>query len=428
MQQSPYARAVSTILAEMQEDRETHSSQESGEIHAYPTEDGGVLFTRHELPKDEPRDNVPPKEQKVKESKQPYLSYIISSLLLFSMLFVPSAAASTEAPTVTITLIEKVQPVTLSSTLHVGRVVDPITLSQSKTTPTTGHGHQPATRAVGTLTFYNGLFTSQFIPQGTIFTGSDGIQIATSESVTIPANNPPQDGQATIPAHAVNEGTSGNIAAGDITITINNELLVRNSQFHGGQDERDFKAVTQADINILSTMLKTSLQISMQATLESQVHNGESLQPFPFTPTTTTDHRAGDQALTVAVTVSVTCSGVSYDTKTLHDQATKLLSNQALKHLGAGYTLYGDAQIQVTRATINPTLLSFTATGTWVYEVTSQVQEQIKTQVLGKSKQTALQILTSLPGIKRATIDGIDNTTPIPNNGENIHIIVMYAP
>src|SRR6266568_494403 len=63
----------------------------------------------------------------------------------------------------TVTIIPKSQQVTLSGTLQLGRVLQPITISQSQTVATTGHGHQDTRNATGTVTFFNGLFTQQFI-------------------------------------------------------------------------------------------------------------------------------------------------------------------------------------------------------------------------------------------------------------------------
>ncbi len=62
-------------------------------------------------------------------------------------------------PTATVAIIPMSQTVTLSGTLQLGRVLAPITLSQARTIPTTGKGHQDARQASGTVTFYNGLFT-----------------------------------------------------------------------------------------------------------------------------------------------------------------------------------------------------------------------------------------------------------------------------
>src|SRR6266702_5889667 len=47
-------------------------------------------------------------------------------------------------PITTITIIPKSQTLTLSGTLQLGRVLQPITISQSHTVPTTGRGHQDA--------------------------------------------------------------------------------------------------------------------------------------------------------------------------------------------------------------------------------------------------------------------------------------------
>jgi hypothetical protein len=105
-----------------------------------------------------------------------------------------------------VTIIPKSQTVTLTGSLQLGRVLQPLTISQSQTTPTTGKGHQDAKQAQGAITFYNGQFSSQTISQGTIFTGSSGVQIITDQEAVVPATNPPIFGQVTISAHAINPG------------------------------------------------------------------------------------------------------------------------------------------------------------------------------------------------------------------------------
>ena len=52
-------------------------------------------------------------------------------------------------PIATVIIIPKSQTVTLHATLQQGRVLNPITISQSETTPTTGKGHQDAKQAKG---------------------------------------------------------------------------------------------------------------------------------------------------------------------------------------------------------------------------------------------------------------------------------------
>src|SRR5438034_963382 len=52
-------------------------------------------------------------------------------------------------PIATVTIIPKSQTVSLTGTVQLGRLLNPITLSQSQTVPTTGKGHQEARSATG---------------------------------------------------------------------------------------------------------------------------------------------------------------------------------------------------------------------------------------------------------------------------------------
>src|SRR5947199_6353486 len=73
-------------------------------------------------------------------------------------------------PIATVTIIPKSQQVTLNGTLQLGRVLQPLTISQSQITVTTGKGHQDARSATGFITFYNGQLNNVTIAAGTILT------------------------------------------------------------------------------------------------------------------------------------------------------------------------------------------------------------------------------------------------------------------
>ena len=62
-----------------------------------------------------------------------------------------------------------------------GRKLSTLTLSQERTVPTTGMGHQEAQAAHGWVTFYNALPTEQMIPAGTLLVGADGVQVVTEQ-------------------------------------------------------------------------------------------------------------------------------------------------------------------------------------------------------------------------------------------------------
>jgi len=159
----------------------------------------------------------------------------------------------------------------------------------------------------------------------------------------------------------------------------------------------------------------------MQGALQGQLHI------LPCTPTVASDHRPGAEATQVNVTVSETCSAVAYNIDAVQAQTQTFLANAALQQIGTGYSLFG--QTNVTQATApphkKPVVLSFTAQGTWVYAVGKAEQEQIKSSIAGKTKQAALHILQSLPGIEQASLAWSDNTK-LPKDSNAIHLVFIF--
>ena len=260
-------------------------------------------------------------------------------------------------PIATVTIIPKSQTVTLSGTLQLGRLLSPLTLSQSQTVPTTGKGLQIAKQAQGYITFYNGQFQSVSVAAGTILTGASGIQVVTDQDATIPAANPPIFGQVTVSAHALNPGVRGNISAYDINeACCAVSVLVKNTQpFSGGQDERTFQTVAKSDIDNTAIPLKNTLAQSISGAFQGQLKPDEQLSIFPCSPTISSDHQPGQEAALVKVTVSQACSAVVYNSQTLAKKATTLLSHQAIQKMGTGYSFIGTVQVSIKQATITST-------------------------------------------------------------------------
>src|SRR5260370_26325249 len=162
--------------------------EERETIHVYPVAGGGVLFTRTPIEEDK----EPIYTQNPKNTPDPVaIRALIFSVLIPLSCIIFQLYLLFNPPIATITIIPKSQQIILNGTLQLGRQLNPLTLSQSQITQTTGHGHQDATQATGELIFYNGQATIQTIAVGTIFTGADGIEVATDQAVTIPAGNPP---------------------------------------------------------------------------------------------------------------------------------------------------------------------------------------------------------------------------------------------
>ena len=327
-------------------------------------------------------------------------------------------------PIATVTLIPQSQTVTLHATLRIGRLLNTITISQSQTTPTTGKGHQDARSATGYITIYNGQLNSITLPSGTILTASNGIQIITDQEALIPQATPPLEGHATIIAHIATTGIQGNIQAHAINeaccaISV---LAVNLTPFSGGQDERNFQIVTKRDIDTTAMQLKTSLAHSISGALQGQLKPNEQLFQLPCTPTVTADHQIGAEATHVLVTVSQTCSAVAYNSKELTQSAMRLLSTTASQRLEAGYSVPTDVQTTITSITprTSVVMLSVTIQGMFVYQITTQQAQALKSLIAGKTKQNALAILNSQSGIESASIAWGDDTK-LPKDPAYIH-------
>jgi len=418
--------------------------------HVYNVPGGVVILRQGEVPEDqtatvidslpqtEPETHIPTTPLPTKQRSEPVTTAFIGVLLL--AILIPLFCIAVQAYyifnpfTVTVTLLERSQQVTVNGTLQLGRLLNPITISQSSTVNTTGKGHHDARAATGYITFYNGQSNQVTVPAGTTLTGTSGEQIVTDADANIPAEQgsiPPTLGQTTVSAHAVTPGSRGNIPIGDINQPCCTTAIraINTTSFQGGQDERNFSTVTKTDITNAATPLKATLAQSINGALTGQLKNGEALQANPCSPTVTPDHQIGQEATTVKVTVSLTCSGIAYNTQELTNSVTQLLTSQAIKELGTGYSLLGDVQVTTNLATAQnkKVVISFNAQGLWVYALATQEQQHIKSIIAGKTKENAMQLLSMLPGIERVSMQssGFGDESRVPKNVQYIHLVIL---
>jgi hypothetical protein len=137
---------VQRIVASMDDNKQQSNEQEAQpeqtvHIHYFP--DAIVILKEDEQPA-QVVESTPVTPQKI--SLIPayamvglYLLLILSTLA-FQIYFIVNP------PIATLTIIPQSRQVTLSGTVQLGRLINPITISQSATTATTGHGHQAASQ------------------------------------------------------------------------------------------------------------------------------------------------------------------------------------------------------------------------------------------------------------------------------------------
>lgn len=345
-------------------------------------------------------------------------------------------------PSANITIVTQSQRITTSSIVQLvtngnadptknqvpGRTLAAITMSQQKTVPTTGTTHQDAREAHGIITFYNGATYVQTIPAGTAPTGADGIELMTDADTIIPAAVFPTFGQTSVAAHAVIAGTGGNVRAGDVYGTCCRlNVSAANSVFHGGQDARTYQNVTQQDITSVATIIKASLEQSVQAAFQAQVQVTETLvTPLTCTSKVMPDHEVGEEATQVQVMVSETCTGTTYSTQALTTLATQRATQDTEKRLGVGYTTTGiQTRITQTHTTTHGTTeLDITSVGLWAYPFSQEQQDAIKAKIAGMSKDNAIATLLHLVGVQSVSIT-CKNGTTMPKDVQQIHMLFL---
>jgi hypothetical protein len=187
--------------------------------------------------------------------------------------------------------------------------------------------------------------------------------------------------------------------------------------------------VTKTDINNAVASLLITLSQVEAAAQKAQLHQGEDLITPSCTPSISSDYKPGDEAKQVVVTVSITCSGIAYDAHEVYQDATQILKADAARTLGANYVLIRDIHIAIVHAISNQAgaHINVQMTGTWVYQITPTIQQQLLHLIAGKSKPRALAMLLQFPGIAGAQIMVKGKNQTLPQDPRSITIRILYS-
>ncbi len=306
------------------------------------------------------------------------------------------------------------------------RLLSSTTPAQSQKVSATGSKQIPAVQASGTLVITCRASSSPLtIPAGTVFTGTDGAQVATDVTVTASGCS------TTVSARAVQPGASGNIAASDTNQPYSGYNINNPAAFTGGQGPQTTTIVQQSDIDGAATTLEANPP-NAQRVLQGQVRTNEQMIGTPqCTPNVTSDHKAGDQATSVTATVSFTCTGEVYDRDGALSMAAKQLTTQAATRPGPGYTLVGKiatalAQAALADASTGTIKLTVNAEGIWVFHFSAAQKLSLAKLLAGKSKKDVQSLLSARKGVSSISIQfsGGDGNT-LPADPGQIAIVVQ---
>jgi hypothetical protein len=170
---------------------------------------------------------------------------------------------------------------------------------------------------------------------------------------------------------------------------------------------------------------------SEDAALQAQLSKGEELLTPSCTPHVSSDHKIGDEAKHISVTVSVTCLGIAYAAREVDAHATQLITSDATSKFGIHYARIGDIQVIILQGRgFSPrqgiVRVVVLIAGTWVYQITASQQGQLRKLIVGKTKQQAIATLLTFPGIAGAQITVNGGNQTLPHDLKAIRILLQY--
>ena len=302
-----------------------------------------------------------------------------------------------------------------SSQLQVqARIISVTTSPKSEVVNATGKGWTKGIQAKGLLTFYNGLEITQTIAAGTIFEGSNNVQVVTDVDAVIPPASPPYLGSIAISAHTLQVGANGDISpytidevccANDNSITVSNPTA-----FSGGQDPQPYTYVRKSDIKGASDSSEFALRPAALTLLRKQVRPNEKVLNITLCiPWIQSNHAVNEIATTLQIAVKLQCSSEVYDNVDAIALSILRSKRDALKRLGIHYVLNGNIliaplQATLTNATFGSVLLIFKAQSLWVYKFSNIQRQNLIKLITGKLQRDAIALLQKYPGVSNVVI------------------------
>ena len=315
------------------------------------------------------------------------------------------------------------------------RYLSSSTTSYSQTVNATGQGTIPGTHASGTVYVNNyNPSASLTLDAGSVYSNtysSINIHMVLDITVTVPPA-PSQGGtsQRAITGHILEVGTIGN---NEFNNNINGTLnySVFNYPFTNGRDPQTYTAVQQSDINTAANALINANMPDAQQILQSQLRVGEQFIGYSScSPNVRANHRAGDNAPSVIVSVSFTCAGEVFEDSDARSFAAQLLAQQAITQLSSSYAAIGNTVTrivseQVTDSQQGTVTIMVDAQGKWLYHFTETQKQSLAKLIVGKQKGEAQSILLAQTGIAQAQIQlSGGNGVTLPTDANQITIVV----
>ncbi len=313
---------------------------------------------------------------------------------------------------------------TNATSVDVSKLIIPaktVTVSvKSDKTKTTAGTKTIGNPAKGSVTFYN-VGGQTTIPAGTTLTASN-LQFTLDKDVEVASASGAASASSTkgnITAAAV--GADYNLASGSVFSVGNfssSLVQAKNDSDLGGGSSQEVAAVAKDDISSLTKDLMENLTNTGKDNIKQNLQTGTLLVENKLTikpSTTSSDHKEGEAASTVKVSLAATVSGLTVSKKDMDTLATELFKNQ----IKPGFSLKED-QIDFI---FDQNDIEFK-----INLLPSIDTIKTATQIAGKDIKTAKQILSKLSGFQDAEFlikPNISFLQILPHVAKNISITLM---
>lgn len=335
------------------------------------------------------------------------LKFVMISALILFILFIFSSFFPMKTATVRLTPLSQ----TLSGFLPINVAARQLFSTQqgSQTAVSTG---QPklGTHATGILTFENSTFSWITIPGGTAVTNVAGEVIVTDRDLNVPPD-PAIPGVASVTAHAIRIGNSGNIQAMSINkvCCFAGIFVLNKSAFSGGRDTQTIPTIQQSDIDHTVKLLETLLTQKVLSDMRTHLTLGERLlyATPQCSPKITSVPNVNESATNFTINASLACSELAYNPQTVPPQAEDWLKQKAIQQLGREFVLVGIIKTAIESAkadengNVNVLVL---AKGTWKYQFTVASKLKMAKYIVRKTKGDARLWLLQQVGVADVSI------------------------
>jgi hypothetical protein len=220
------------------------------------------------------------------------------------------------------------------------------TVSFDISIPTTGKQVTPDKSATGSVLLRNASTAAVTIPAGTTLTTAAGISVTTDDDVEVPAGSPDGStiGEATVNVTAVEPGSGGNLAAGELSGKVGDQPVYfsnRDAAMAGGSDI-EVAVVSADDIANLEEQVSSDLRRVIADDWTTQLPEGQViLAPSVEAgkPEYSIEQKEGDAADTVTLTGTVEATALAYDMASVREQALDHYEEALAAEVPEGYEL-----------------------------------------------------------------------------------------